>query len=56
MVPHLKTPIFNRFYHLFRFYILTDSEFICLAMQAKPYSVSDPPPLPPIRNQLHFFK
>ena len=31
MVPHPKTPILNLFYHLFWFYILTVSEFSCLA-------------------------
>ena len=40
MVPHLKTPILKCFYHLLWFYLLTDSEFSCLAMLAKPYPVS----------------
>ena len=31
MVSHPKTPIFNCFYHLLRFYVLTVSEFSCLA-------------------------
>ena len=53
MVSHLKTPILNRFYHLLWFYFLTDSEFSCLAMLAKPYPVSGPTPLPHIPNQLH---
>ena len=53
MVPHLKTPILNCFYHLLWFYFLTDSEFSCLAMLAKPYPVFGPTPLPQIPNQLH---
>ena len=31
MVSHLKTPILNGFYHLLWFYVLTVSEFSCLA-------------------------
>ena len=31
MVSHPKTPILNCFYHLLWFYILTVSEFSCLA-------------------------
>ena len=31
MVSHPKTPILNCFYHLLSFYILTVSEFSCLA-------------------------
>ena len=50
MVPHLKTPILNCFYHLLWFYFLTDSEFSCLAMLAKPYPVSGPTPMPQIPN------
>ena len=53
MVPHLKTPILNCFYHLLWFYFLTDSEFSCLAMLAKPYPVFGLTPLPQIPNQLH---
>ena len=53
MVPHLKTPIHNCFYHLLWFYVSTDSEFSCLAMLAKPYPVSGQTPLPQIPNQLH---
>ena len=53
MVPHLKTPILKCFYHLLWFYLLTDSEFSCLAMLAKPYPVSGPAPVPQIPNQLH---
>ena len=56
MVPHLKTPILNCFYHLLWFYFLTDPEFSCLAMLAKPYPVSGPTPLPQIPNQLHFIQ
>ena len=50
MVPHPKTPILNCFYHLLWFYVLTVSEFSCLA---KSYSVSGLTPLPDICNQLH---
>ena len=53
MVPHLKNPILNCFYHLLWCYFLTDSEFSCLAMLAKPYPVSGTTPLPQIPNQLH---
>ena len=53
MVPHPKTPILNCFYHLLWFYVLTVSEFSCLA---KSYSVSAPTPLPHIPNQLHFIQ
>ena len=53
MVPHLKTPILNCFFNLLWFYYLTDSEFSCLAVLAKPYPVSGPPPLPQIPSQLH---
>ena len=53
MVPHPKTPILNCFYHLLWFYVLTVSEFSCLA---KSYSVSGLTPLPHMPNQLHFIK
>ena len=53
MVSHLKRPILNCFYHLLWFYVLVDSEFICLAMLAKPYPVSGPTPLRQIPNQRH---
>ena len=53
MVPHLKTPILNCFYHLLWFYFSTDSEFGCLAMLAKPYPVPNATPMPQIPNQLH---
>ena len=53
MVPHLKTPILNCFYHLLWCYVLTDPESSCLAMLAKVYPVSVPTPLPQIPNQLH---
>ena len=45
----------NCFTHLLWAYLLTDSEFSCLAMLAKPYpvSVSGPTYLPHIPNQLH---
>ena len=53
MVPHPKTPILNCFYHLLWFYLLTFSEFNCLA---KSYSVFGLTPLPHIPNQLHFIQ
>ena len=53
MVPHPKTPILNCFYHLLWFYVLTVSEFSCLA---KSYSVSGLTLLPHIPNQLHFIQ
>ena len=53
MVSHPKTPILNCFYHLLWFYVLTVSEFSCLA---KSYSVSGLTPLPHIPNQLHFIQ
>ena len=53
MVPHPKTPILKCFYHLLWFYVLTVSEFSCLA---KSYSVSGLTPLPHIPNQLHFIQ
>ena len=56
MVPHLKTPILNGFAYLFSAYFLTDSEFSCLAMLAKPYPVSGLTPMPQIPNQLHFIQ
>ena len=51
MVPHPKTPILNCFYNLLWFYVLTVSEFSCLA---KSYSVSGLTHLPHIPNQLHW--
>ena len=54
MVPHLKTPLLNCFYHSLWYYFLTDSQYSCLAMLAKSYPVSGPAPLPQIPNQLHF--
>ena len=56
MVPHLKTPVLNCFYHLLWFYFLTDSEFSSLAMLAKPYPVSGAAPMPQIPNQLHLIQ
>ena len=56
MVSHLRTPILKCFYHLLWFNVLTDSEFSCLAMLAKPYHVSAPTPMPQIPNQLHFIQ
>ena len=50
MVPHPKGPVLNCFHHLLWFYVLTVSEFSCLA---KSYSVSGLTPLPHIPNQHH---
>ena len=50
MVPHPKTPILNSFYHSLWFYVLSVSEFSCLA---KSYSVSGLTPLPHIPNLHH---
>ena len=51
MVSHHKTPMHNCLYHLLWFYVLTVSEFSCLA---KSYSVSGLAPMPHIPNQHHF--
>ena len=51
MVSHPKTPILNCFYHFLWLYVLTVSEFICLA---KSHSVSGLTPMPHIPNQHHF--
>ena len=53
MFPHPKIPILKCFYPLLWFYVLTVSEFRCLA---KSYSVSGLNPLPHIPNQLHFIQ
>ena len=53
MVSHLRTPILNCFTYLLWAYLLTDPEFSCLAMLAKPYLVSGPTYLPRIPNQFH---
>ena len=53
MVPHLKTPILNQFYHLLWFYVLTVSEFSCLA---KSYCVSGLTLMPQIPNQLNYIQ
>ena len=53
MVPHPKTPILNCFYHLLWFYVLTVSEFSCLA---KSQSVAGLNPLPHNPNQIHFIQ
>ena len=53
MVPHCKTPMLNCLYHLLWFYVLTVSQFSCLA---KSYSVSGLNPLPHIPNQHHFIE
>ena len=51
MVSHPKTPILSCYYHLMWLYVLTVSEFSCLA---KSYSVSGLTPMPHIPNQHHF--
>ena len=53
MVSHPRTPILNGFAYLLWAYFLTDSEFSCLAMLAKPYPVSGPTYMPQIPNLLH---
>ena len=53
VVSHLRTPILNCFTYLLWAYFLTDSEFSCLAMLAKPYLVSGPTYMPQIPNLLH---
>ena len=50
MVSHPKTPILNCFYHLLWFYVLTLSEFSCLA---KSSSVSGLTSMPHTPNQHH---
>ena len=51
MVSHPRTPILNCFYHLLWFYVLTVSEFSCLALS---FSVSALTPMPHIPNGHHF--
>ena len=51
MDSHPKTPILNCFYHLLWFYVLTVSEFSCLA---KSHSVSGLTPMRQIPNQHRF--
>ena len=53
MASHLRTPILKCFYLLLWFYVVTDSEFSCLATLAKSYPVSDLTYLPQIPNQHH---
>ena len=53
VVSHLRTPILNCFYYLLWFYLLTDSEFSCLAKLTKPCHVSDLTYWPQIPNQLY---
>ena len=53
MVSHPKTPILNCFYHLLWFYVLTVSEFSCLA---KSFCLSGLTSLPYFPNQLHFIQ
>ena len=53
MIFHLRTPILHWFYHFLWVYLLTNSEFSCLAMMAKQYPVSRPTSMPHIPNQLH---
>ena len=54
VVSHLRTPILNCFYHLMWFYVLTPSEFSCLAVLVKPYPVSGATYLPQTPNQRHW--
>ena len=51
VVSQPKTPILNCFYHLLWFYVLTVSEFSCLA---KSFSVSGLTPMSHIPNQHHY--
>ena len=51
MVSHPKIPILNCFYHLLWLYVLTVSEFSCLA---KSHSVSGLTAMPHIPKQHHF--
>ena len=53
MVTHPTTPVLNWFYHLLWLYVLTVSEFSCLA---KSYSVSGLTPLPHIPHQIHYIQ
>ena len=53
MVSPPKTPILNCSYHLLWFYLLTVSEFSCLA---KSEYVSGLTPLPHIPNEHHFIQ
>ena len=53
MVPHLKTPLLNGFYHLLWFYFVTVSES---SYMAKPYPVCGLSPMPQIPNQLDFIQ
>ena len=53
VVSHPRNPILNCFTYLLWCYVLTDSEFSCLAMLAKPYLVSGPTYMPLICNKLH---
>ena len=53
MVSQPRTPIPNCFTYLLWAYFLTDSEFICLAMLAKPYHVTGPIYMLQIASLLH---
>ena len=52
-VSHPRTPILNRFTYFLWAYFITDSEFSCLAMLAKPYAVSGRSYIPQIPSLLH---
>ena len=52
MVSNLRTCILNGFTYLLWAYLLTDSKFSCLAMLAKPYTVSGPTYMLQIPNLL----
>ena len=49
----LRTPILNCFSYLLWAYFFTYSEFSCLAMLAKPYSMCGPTYMLQIPNLLH---
>ena len=51
MVSHPKPPLLNCFYHLLWFFVLTVSDFSCLA---KSHSVSCLTTVPHIPNQHHY--
>ena len=53
VVSHPRTPILNCFTYFLWAYFLTDSEFSCSAMLAKPYPVSGQAYMPQIPNVLH---
>ena len=52
MVTHLRTPRLTYLTYILWCYFLTDSEFSCLAMLAKPYPVSGRAYVPLIPSQI----